>query len=225
MILDFHAHIMPGLDHGCTNIETSLCQLKLAKKANVDIVVATSHFYPHKEAVETFLRRRQTSWKILRRALTPDLPKVFLGAETLLFEGMEHMDGITELCLGDKKVLLLEMPFLTWKNGLYDSVEKILRMTETTVLAHVERYNAKSIEILFEMGALGQINVESLTNIFKRRDLMKWIDEDRIVALGSDIHGTADNYRKFAKAHKILGEKFDDIMSSSLQLLTGAVKI
>jgi protein-tyrosine phosphatase len=46
MIIDFHAHILPGLDHGCKDLTTAVTQLKMAKKAGIDVVVATSHFYP-----------------------------------------------------------------------------------------------------------------------------------------------------------------------------------
>ena len=40
---DFHAHILPGADHGSDGMETSLTQLALAEAAGVDTIIATPH--------------------------------------------------------------------------------------------------------------------------------------------------------------------------------------
>ena len=48
--IDFHAHILPGVDHGSNSVEISDFQLKLAAESMIDTVIATSHFYPHKES-------------------------------------------------------------------------------------------------------------------------------------------------------------------------------
>ncbi|MEE3459824.1 MAG: CpsB/CapC family capsule biosynthesis tyrosine phosphatase, partial [Candidatus Faecousia sp.] len=42
-MIDFHAHILPGADHGSDGLETSLRQLALAEEAGVDTIVATPH--------------------------------------------------------------------------------------------------------------------------------------------------------------------------------------
>ena len=44
-MLDFHTHILPGIDDGSKDIETSCKMLDMLKEQNVDIVVATPHFY------------------------------------------------------------------------------------------------------------------------------------------------------------------------------------
>lgn len=57
--LDYHAHILPGCDHGSDGLATSLKQVEMAASAGVKTICATPHFYPHKESVESFLRRRK----------------------------------------------------------------------------------------------------------------------------------------------------------------------
>ena len=59
MQIDFHAHILPGCDHGSDGWRTSRRQLKLAREAGVDLICATSHFYGHRTSVERFLQKRQ----------------------------------------------------------------------------------------------------------------------------------------------------------------------
>lgn len=39
--MDFHAHILPGADHGSRDLDHSLRQLRAAKAVGVDTIVAT----------------------------------------------------------------------------------------------------------------------------------------------------------------------------------------
>ena len=66
MNIDFHAHVLPGADHGSANLDTSLKQLALAKQAGIDHVIATPHFYPRHDAPERFLKRRAEAEAALR---------------------------------------------------------------------------------------------------------------------------------------------------------------
>ena len=68
--LDYHAHILPGCDHGSDGLETSLKQVAMAASAGVGTVCATPHFYPHKESVEAFLQRRAKTAELLLNNLT-----------------------------------------------------------------------------------------------------------------------------------------------------------
>ena len=49
-LVDYHAHILPGCDHGSDGTETSKRQLEAAKAAGIETVCATSHFYPDRNA-------------------------------------------------------------------------------------------------------------------------------------------------------------------------------
>lgn len=54
LTLDYHAHVLPGCDHGSDSVETSRKQLAMAAAARVRTVCATPHFYPHKESIPSF---------------------------------------------------------------------------------------------------------------------------------------------------------------------------
>ena len=96
--LDYHAHVLPGCDHGSDSLETSRKQLEMAASAGVKTVCATPHFYPHRESVESFLRRRAECAQLLRAHLPERAPEVCLGAEVLICNGMERLDGLHRLC-------------------------------------------------------------------------------------------------------------------------------
>lgn len=96
--LDYHAHVLPSGDHGSDGLETSLRQLDMAAAAGIRTVCATPHFYPHRESVESFLRRRAECAQLLRAHLPEQVPQICLGAEVLICDGMERLDGLHRLC-------------------------------------------------------------------------------------------------------------------------------
>ena len=69
MPIDFHTHILPGIDDGSRNVEMSLRMLAAQREQQVDEIVATPHFYAQKDSVEEFLLRRQRSYEKLKTAM------------------------------------------------------------------------------------------------------------------------------------------------------------
>ena len=129
MKIDFHAHILPGADHGASRVETSLRQLALMREAGVSAVVATPHFYPHRQTPESFLTKRESAIAALREALPQDAPTVYIGAEVLVCPGIHEMEGLEKLTIEGTNVLLLEMPTTVWDSAILDTVEEIKVIT------------------------------------------------------------------------------------------------
>ena len=223
-IVDFHAHVLPHMDHGSTRTETAVRQLALIHGAGVDTVCATSHFYPQDVLPAVFLEQRQESLTHLLRACgsTPR-PKIILGAEVLICPSMEEMEGLEGLCPEGSRFLLLEMPFTKsgWDRSLYRTIHEIMGRGIKPVLAHVDRYPAQLIEDLFDMGLQGQINAASMTaGLFKPKSLLRWIREGRIVAFGSDLHGSDPRgYAPFTKLRKQYPDLFGSVMEATATLL------
>ena len=56
---EYHCHILPGIDDGAKDVETSLKMIEMMKEQGVDRIVATSHFYAHREkSVAEFIKKR-----------------------------------------------------------------------------------------------------------------------------------------------------------------------
>ena len=128
-IYDFHSHILPGLDHGCSDTAVAMEQIRRAVRAGVHCILATSHFYPHAESVDSFLRRRRLAWVHLQKELAGEEEiqaagiQIVQGAEVLICKGLERMEGLEQLCIDGTKVLLLEMPFTEiWDPELINTV-------------------------------------------------------------------------------------------------------
>ena len=117
MPIDFHTHILPGIDDGSRNVEMSLRMLAAQREQQVDEIVATPHFYAQKDSVEEFLLRRQCSYEKLKTKMAETNldQKLHLAAEVYYFQGIGSAGMIPKLCVEGTQTLLLEMPFAQWK--------------------------------------------------------------------------------------------------------------
>lgn len=219
-VIDFHSHILPGLDHGSRDFATSQAQLDLIRTGGTDVVVATSHFYANRDRVESFLARREQARAELFAEDGVFYPRVLLGAEVLVFENIVNMPGLSSLCIEGTDLLLAELPLGRLTDRILESAADLGKTGLRIVLAHVDRYEADAIESLFACGFLGQLNASAVCGLFPPRRYTRWIDEGYIVALGSDLHGAEKNgYRHFEKARKVLGDRADVVMARSEALL------
>lgn len=207
--LDYHAHILPGCDHGSDGLATSLKQVEMAASAGVKTICATPHFYPHKESVESFLRRRKKTAGLLLRELPENAPLIQLGAEVLICDGMERLDGLNRLCREGTNELLLEMPFYAWPESIWDTLYFLCDLADIQiVLAHAERYPAENIEKLICESVPLQLNAESLTKPLKRKRYLEWIENGYVKYLGSDIHMLGRGYKDWQKCRQMLEKKY-----------------
>lgn len=221
ILIDFHAHILPGMDHGCENVAMSIAQLKMAAEHKIDIVIATPHFYPHLENVRDFLRRRNDAWESLIAGRTNEHPVIKLGVEVLLCKNIDKMIGIEELCIDKSKVLLIEMPFIRqWETDLIETVTRIREEKGLEViLAHGERYPVKEMNKLLDRGLQIQLNVSSTGRVFPAHFVKKCIKRNCVAAIGSDIHGLHNSYKEFTRSMKRWGVQAESIMEKSRKLL------
>ena len=220
MYVDMHAHILPCADHGSNSVETSLQQLEMAVAAGVDTVVATTHFYKHSDTVNEFLARRDAAFDVLCNAAPVELRKklhIVLGAEVTLELGLEELEGLEKLCLGNTKNILIEMPSGLWTPWVFSSLRCIMKDRGLRpIVAHVDRYfNNNLLNDLLDLDLPLQVNASSFEGFRSRRKIMKLVEDGSVHYLGSDIHGVSDEYESFAKAVKRLGDYMESITEDS----------
>ena len=206
-IVDFHAHILPRADHGSSSIEDTVFQLKSAALNGVSRIIATPHFYPQRENVTSFITRRDNSYKLLADSIADSLPSILLGAEILICDNIEEMPMLEQLCVSGTRILLIELPFTDFSQGYINSTKELIKQGYTVVIAHADRYESSHIDQLIRAGAYIQLNADSLSKIFISKHIKKWIKENKVYAIGSDIHKRDSKaYVRFKKAINKLGE-------------------
>ncbi len=227
MIIDFHAHILPRCDHGCNSSAMAHQQLSIMKAAGTDAVVATPHFYPNEDRIESFLDAREGAISAIRHKLPlAELPAIYPAAEVLVCAGLHKMESLEKLAVSGTKVILLEMPFTRWSDELINTVLGVRERGLCPVLAHIDRYELSDVQILLRAGILAQVNAESFGMFKNPKPYVDLMREGKVVALGSDLHGDKSaHYARFTRMQKKLGTVADTVFASTTELLKSAAPI
>ena len=204
MTIDYHSHCLPGIDDGAVNAEMGVKMLEKLKSQGVGTVCLTPH-YNVSMTVEEFLERRERSFKhLMDEAEGKDLPKLVLGAEVHISQGLCDVSDLDKLCYEGTDRMLLELPYSSyspWMNCEIDSV--IARYKISPVMAHVERYAEwyKWPDDFFDKfeysDAVYQFNVESLSPFFFRMKIKRLLSEGLTAVFGSDTHNMTTRAPRF----------------------------
>ena len=197
-MVDFHTHILPGIDDGAKTCEDSLQFLDSLKEMGMTHVVLSPHYYPAQESIKDFIARRDASCKVFAEGLkksNKDYPKLHLACEVYLEPIVFNNEDLTPLTVdmsGNFMLteLLYEREFTTATEAMIRNL--VYSYNIVPVLAHIDRYpflmKEKNLYHLLEMGCVAQINVSALTNFFKRKKLFKYLEKGYIGVIGSDTH-------------------------------------
>ena len=201
--IDYHSHILPCIDDGADSIEKSLMMLEKAKKYGIQAIYATPHCYMHKTKVHMFCEMRKCAYEKIKDVKT-DIP-ILMGAEILLFPGLENLPELEKFCLENSNSLLIEMPLseslITEEH--FASIQTLSKRF-SLIIAHANRYSDMVVQRLLEADAKLQLNACDVCKKSERKRIEKWFFADAVCALGSDAHRDAGVYKKFDKAYKIL---------------------
>ncbi len=233
-MIDWHSHLLPRMDDGSKSVEESLAMLARQAEQGIQTVIATPHFYANDESIASFLSRREKSASALFTELNDTLPQVLLGAEVRYFPGISRMEGLKDLRIQGTKLLLLEMPMMTWSGSMIRELMELSGMSGIKlVMAHVERYRRfQKMDVweqLVENDILIQVNADFFTTFGSRRKALSLLKQGGIHLIGSDCHnltsrpplaGTA-----YACIEKKLGSEFITQMNEYGAFLLGQNKL
>ena len=205
MAIDFHSHILPGIDDGSRSVEESLSMLRMLKQQGIGEVVLTPHFYPQQSDPVRFLEKRDRAFRRLAEAMDPaeGLPALRLGAEVYFYPHMSHSDELRELRIEGTDCILVEMPMGPWTDRMYRELEEIRgNLGLTPIVAHVDRYLGRFRdhgipERLAELPVLVQANASFFLRGGRGMGMLR---KQQIHVLGSDCHNTADRAPRLGEA-------------------------
>ena len=195
-VIDFHSHILPGVDDGSKSVEMSLEMLRMEADQGIRHVVATPHFYPQYDTPERFLRRRAEAEAILREELRnhPELPGLSMGAEVYYFPGISDSEAISELTINKNRCILIEMPGGSWTDTMFRELEGLyVKRGLIPIVAHIDRYigrfhNHGILKRLARLPVLVQANAEFFLERSTSALALRMLKKEGIHLLGSDCH-------------------------------------
>lgn len=237
-VVDFHTHILPGIDDGSSSVEESLAMLQMEKEQGASIVVATPHFYPQNDRPEKFLRRRKAAFEQLTEKISTDdkLPQIILGAEVYYFKGIGQWEGLRDFAIENTNYLLLEMPMVKWDSRMYDDIYDIYRSQGLVpIIAHLDRYinifNVKGVvDNLSELPVVIQANAGFFLDKSSKKLALKLLKNNVINIIGTDCHNLQSRKPNLKAALDVieqqLGEEYiKRINLAGEKILSGAITI
>ena len=208
-MIDFHSHILPKVDDGSQSMEESLEMLRRSYKQGIDTVFLTSHFYAYEDSLESFLKRRDSSYAALTKAVSRSdepMPRLLRGAEVLYFPGLSNASEIACLALEGTKCLLVEPPWDEWNSEILDDIEQVgERLHLIPIIAHVDRYmemfdDWTIADQIFQRKMLAQVNASFLFSPDTSDFAMELMSRGRFQLLGSDAHNLTSRPPNIGKA-------------------------
>lgn len=220
-MIDFHSHILPGIDDGAKNLEQSIAMVNEAKKVGFTKIISTSHY------MENYYECNEKN----RKELLEQVQKNVNGIELCLGNEIYITNNIIELLkngqassINGTKYVLFEFPLITTRP--MNDKEVIYRLVENgyiPIIAHPERYpfiqeNPDYLFELEEMGALFQANYGSIIGMYglKAKKTLKILLKNNLISFfGSDVHRPEQVYNKMPKIIKklkkiISNEEFEE---------------
>lgn len=234
MRIDFHSHILPGMDDGASSVKESISMLKRLSAAGVDRVVLTPHFYRQNEKIEKFLSRRQEAYEKLCEAVSIEaaIPEIVLGAEVYFYPSLSSDPEFGKLCIEGTGYVLLELPFERFYDNFFADFTSFLNRCEyKIILAHAERYlrfgnTVKDIERLKYCGdIICQINCSSISDagFFQRRQILGLLESGIAEILGTDAHNMKSRPPEYDKAEKIIRKKCGNSAFEQICKISGSL--
>ena len=205
-MIDMHVHILPGVDDGAKDGQTSCEMLRRAADAGITHMIATPHVY----RAQDLLRHRRALDETRRMACAHGVT-LEMGCEfsyrAMRESGTENLDAF---CLGGTRCLLLEFSndFLMPR---WDAViSEIMDNGYLPIIAHPERYRyiQRDFGIAQAMSDLGcEMQVDAcglMAGLMsaERRTARKLLKEGYVSYIASDAHRPED-YQEFEKAYRV----------------------
>lgn len=189
---DCHSHILPGVDDGVADMETSLKILAAYEKLQIREVWCTPHVM---EDVPNKTEDLKARFAELKAAYQGPV-RLNLAAEYMMdglfLDRLEQDDLLTHGHEGN--ALLVETSYYTPPMDLHGILETVKGKGYYPILAHPERYlymKMSDYEPLKKMGVRFQLNLASLAGAYGKDALkkaQKLLKDEAYNFIGSDIH-------------------------------------
>ncbi len=197
MLVDFHNHVLPGIDDGSKSMEDSMTMLRNFEALGLKKVIASPH-----SMADGYINSNEKILQ-LREEVRLEIKKNNINLEfdaaaeyymdELFMEKLERKDLLT---IGNNYVLM-ELSYLSKPNNTGEVIYKMQISGYRLILAHPERYpyyyedsfaNYKNFK---DRGVFFQINLGSLVGKYgaqAKYTAEKMIDENMVEFVSSDLH-------------------------------------
>ncbi len=217
MGVDIHSHILPGIDDGSPNVETSVSYIKQLSELGLNKFICTPHIF--KEVYPNNSKTILTALANTKAELKAQNVKVEIAASAEYMMDIDFLDLLkkNEILAMPNKYILIEMSYAAKNNNIEQYIFELNVKGFKPILAHPERYNYyhtnfNQYKRFKDIGCLFQINALSLTGYYGKdvkTIALKLVKEKLIDLIGTDLHhqkhlDTLCNFTKTGKFSELL---------------------
>ncbi len=194
--VDMHSHLLPGIDDGVPDLQTSISIIKKFKELGYQKIITTPHIMSdiYKNTPEIIISAAN---KVREAIANEGIDIEFEAAAEYLIDDSfrEILESNNLLTLKDK-YLLIELPYFSAPPDIYEILFELQVNDYKIILAHPERYaywhhDFSKLENLKFRDIFFQINIISLTGTYSpqvKKIAEKLIDLNMVDFAGSDAH-------------------------------------
>ncbi|HVU83491.1 MAG TPA: CpsB/CapC family capsule biosynthesis tyrosine phosphatase [Puia sp.] len=197
LVADMHSHLIPGIDDGSTDLETSIVMIRAMYELGYRKLITTPHVQleMYKNNSEII---RNGEHKVRERLKGTEMKLEFRAAAEYYLD--EYVDELLEknepLLTISGNLVLVEFSFIRQPLDLRDKLFQLQIKGYQPIIAHPERYlyfgaHKEFYDELHDMGCIFQLNLLSLCGYYgkKQLELANYlIKKDYVSLLGSDLH-------------------------------------
>jgi len=218
-VIDLHCHMLPGIDDGAPDLETSLAMARIAVADGIEITACTPHIFPG------LYENTGPDIRLRVAALQAELDKeeipltLTTGADVQLSPDL--VSGLRSghiLSLGDTRYFLFEPPHHVAPPRLEDQVFASMAAGYHPIITHPERLrwietHYETMQRMAQAGAWMQLTSGSLTGRFGKRSQYwseRMLDEGLVHILATDAHNTGRRAPHLAEARDFVAARLGD---------------
>ena len=222
-MIDIHTHILPFVDDGSSDFETSINLIKLEIEQGVTDIFVTPHYFKYRDFLSKCEENKKIFNELVEEVRRQNLKiNLFLGNEIFynsdIFNDLKSNKVMT---LNGSKYILIEFPLYEEIEDIPEALNNLTAKGYIPIIAHPERYtyltNIKHFEIIKRMGGKIQVNSGSITGLEgkKIKRLVCWLIKNGLVDfVASDSHDFRPSTMK--KAFDIIKNNYGDEIADRL---------
>ena len=228
-LCDIHNHLLPGIDDGSKNVNTSAKMLNAYNELGITSVIPTPHIY--KELYPNTPETVKNAFHLLKqdKDLKSTVKVNSYAAEYMIDEVfMKNLEQSSPLLLLNDAYILLEINFFGKTTMLKSACFSLCQKNSTPILAHPERYHLikdiSEYQNLKNQGFYFQLNALSLMGQYGpevKQKAEKLLKSGLYDFVATDAHNVNDLKKlKNLSLTKKQGVKWESIREFQLKLFS-----
>lgn len=223
--IDIHCHIMPGVDDGSPDTETSMEMLRIASRNDITHMILTPHHKPMHHNVSPEHNKVYCK-RLMEQANKAGIDiQLFSGNEIYYSDETQRELEDGRICtMADSEYVLVEFHPTNPYKAIHNAMYQVQAAGFIPIVAHVERYSdivshSRYVSELVEMGCYIQINASSVMGKygFGISHFTKKLLKERLVHfVATDAHDTKGRSPQLSECRGYVARKFGSDYADSL---------